>query len=674
MAGATTVSNIVKKVIPSIAPAASNTELPKVDPPVSGSPPFPNVLNDYQLFNYIFTLSVLSNEQINSNSYRNQPLNSSAIILRSASGFPDNRVSTAYTTADNPEGKFDFFMDDVRISSVIGFNKSSGNTNAIGISFRVTEPYSMGLFFQSLQIAARNNGNKNYLDVPLLLTIEFLGHKSPDEQRIKVPNTTKYIPMRIRSLDMSVNTAGAVYNVEAYPWSEKAFSTIHAELKTDAALSGKTVGELLIDNVKSLRNLLNERAIKEYERRSDLTEPPDLISIDFPETSDQETGNNAIYHSKMGFTNTRTGTQPFTRENSAYDAASGTFKRGKVTIDPETTEFKFSQGLDVVSVINQVVLMSEYGQQALKNVDSDGMVKWWRIEPRVYQNSQNPNSTGSHSKYVVYRVIPYKVHSSKLSAPGTTLKGKENLRRQALKHYNYIYTGKNIDILDFDIEFKAGFYTSLNADSGLNSGDTRIGAQQSNSVTTDSGVATAPIQAEKNVDTITPDIAVNDKIKTGLAHRGGGGLEDYKTLAARQFHDAVTSGVDMIQLEIKILGDPYYISDSGMGNYSAKCTKLSNMNSDGCMDYQSGEVDILIDFRVPIDNSMATGKYDFPKGTKLLESFSGLYQVLRVESNFAKGMFTQTLKLVRRKNQESSNREGQPVVAESPTQQNFKPN
>jgi hypothetical protein len=673
MAGATTASTTTPTVA-STAPAAGNADVPKIDPPVSGPPPFINVLHDYQLYNYIFTLSVLSNGQINDNSYRTQPVSERKIILKSASGEPNNRISTAYGTSINPEGKFDFFMDDLRIASVIGFNASGGNTNALSISFKIVEPYSMGLFFQSLQIAALENGNKNYLDVPLLLTIEFVGHKSPDDQRIKVPNTTKYIPMRIRTLDMTVTAAGSVYNVDAYPWAEKAFSTIHAELKTDASLSGKTVGELLIDSPKSLRNLLNERALKEYERRSDQAEPPDIISIDFPETPDQDTGNNAIYRASMGFDNTRTGMQPFTRENAAYDAASGTFKRGKVTIDPNTTEFKFSQGLDVVSVINQVILMSEYGRQAIENEDAEGMVNWWRIEPRVYQNSENTNSTGAHSKYVVFRCLPYKVHVSQLSAPNTSLKGKENLKRQALKHYSYIYTGKNTDILDFDIQFKAGFYTSLNADSGLQSGDTKVGAQLSNSANNNPAVTTAPINAEKNNVTVTPNVVINDKIKTGQAHRGGGGLEDFKTLAARQFHDAITSGVDMINLEIKILGDPYYISDSGLGNYSAKCTKLSNMNSDGCIDYQSGEVDMIVDFRVPIDNNMATGKYDFPKGTKLLESFSGLFKILRVESTFSKGLFTQVLKTVRRKNQESTNREGSAITKESPTQQNYNPN
>ena len=90
------------------------------------------------------------------------------------------------------------------------------------------------------------------------------------------------------------------------------------------------------------------------------------------------------------------------------------------------------------------------------------------------------------------------------------------------------------------------------------------------------------------------------------------------------------------------------------------------MNSDGAMDYQSGEVDIIINFRVPVDNAGPNGLYQFPpKEVGILQAFSGLFQVLTLENNFSKGKFTQTLNLVRRRNQESKNREGNTVIVES---------
>jgi hypothetical protein len=648
---------------------------PSAPAPVSGKPPFPNVLHSYALYNYVFTLCVLSADEINDDSYRNTSLTNKKIILRSANGSPDNRVPTSYPTAINPSGKYDFMLDDLTLNSSAGFSSAGGNTNATEISFKVTEPYSMGMFFQVLQIAALQNGNTNYTDVPLMLMIEFYGHKTPDDQNIKIPNTTKYIPMRIQSLDMKVSAAGAIYQIVGYPWAEKAFSNIHAELKTDVAIVGKTVNELLMggagpNSEKCLQAILNSRGLEEMKRSED-AKPPDLIFFTFPESSAEAGGLNIIGQSDMGFDTKRTGMQPFGQEVNIYDAATGTFKRSKSIIDPQLSEFKFAQGSDITNVINQVILMSEYGRKALDTVDENGMVNWWRIETRTYQNGTEVNSSGTVPKLIFYRILPYKVHVSKLSAPGTSLKGKKQLATQALKHYNYIYTGKNVDVLDFDLTFKSGFYTAINADRGLHSGDTVRGAQSSTAVGTAPASDKLPINDADLSKVKNPNSVQAVGTKSALANRGSGGLDDFKSIAAKQFHDAITAQADLLELDLTIIGDPYYLSDSGTGNYSARPTEYLNMNADGAMDYQSGEVDIIINFRVPVDNGAPNGLYEFPKGTGLLESFSGLFQVLKLESNFSRGQFKQTLNLVRRRNQESTNREGGPIPTEANINQNY---
>lgn len=71
------------------------------------------------------------------------------------------------------------------------------------------------------------------------------------------------------------------------------------------------------------------------------------------------------------------------------------------------------------------------------------------------------------------------------------------------------------------------------------------------------------------------------------------------------------------------------------------------------MNYQSGEVDILVNFKTPVDYNPDTGFMDF--GTTVnVDGFSGLYQVLGVKNSFVKGKFTQVLDLVRRANQAPS--------------------
>jgi len=129
-------------------------------------------------------------------------------------------------------------------------------------------------------------------------------------------------------------------------------------------------------------------------------------------------------------------------------------------------------------------------------------------------------------------------------------------------------------------------------------------------------------------------------------------LNSIKTSVARDFNDAlVNSTVDLVTANMTIWGDPYYIADSGMGNYNAPETPLINITKDGTMDYQSSEVDIEINFRTPLDYG-AGNWMDFPSvGTSPVGAFSGVYNVITCTNSFSGGTFTQQLKLIRRRNQ-----------------------
>lgn len=126
-----------------------------------------------------------------------------------------------------------------------------------------------------------------------------------------------------------------------------------------------------------------------------------------------------------------------------------------------------------------------------------------------------------------------------------------------------------------------------------------------------------------------------------------------ESIVAANFNEAlVNAPLDLLSVDLEIWGDPYYIADSGMGNYSAGIGPSMNLTSDGTMDYQSGEVDIELNFRTPIDY---VGNYmTFPGGgTAPVGKFSGLYKVLFVANKFSGGQFTQTLQTMRRPKQES---------------------
>ena len=684
--------NISKSINSSATTVNLRTELPMA-----------NILHNYASYNYIFTLSVLDPVAINfpNETYKKGQLGQ--IIFKSASGSPDNRVNTAY-------GKFDFFMDNLTVQSVISLDKSTGNTNATSIKFKVTEIYSMGLLFESIQLAAKNSGYKNWVDVPLLLTIEFKGHLNSAQQGVaadslSIERTTKHFPLKLMTIDMQVTGRGAEYSIVAFPWNEKGFSSSYLQLKTDITIRGKTVGQMLQTGERSLQVVLNER-LKAAAVDKKIIEVPDQILIMFPTdltsgappnkddnggsatqspntgavqggdlltklkvaySAKEEGGNgtltqytadmNSLGRASMGFTPERIGDASFAKDGLVYDEKAKVYTRGKISIDPTEGTFKFSQGTDIPNAINQVLLMSDYGRQALTatQLSDTGKIPWWRIEAQVYVIPSNANmdKTGVQPKIIVYRVVPFGIDASSFMPPNVANPKVKNAKAQAVKAYNYIYTGKNLDVLNFDIKFNASFYTAMSADIGKNNAGVQRAKEASGA---NPAVEAQPAEPESGnqqplADEPTKEVRYDQrKTDTGT---GTSGQNTPETNAARQFQNNVlNSPFDMLKGTITILGDPYFIGDSGMGNYTAAKSQFENMTSDYSIDYQTGEVDITIDFRTPIDIDVNKGAYEFGP-TKLINQFSGLYQVLTVESTFNRGRFTQNLTVVRRHGQSS---------------------
>jgi hypothetical protein len=664
--------------------------------------PMPNILHSYASYNYIFTLSVLDAVAINfpNETYKKGQLGQ--IIFKSGSGSPDNRVNTAY-------GKFDFFMDNLTVGSVINLDKDTGNTNATKLNFKVTEIYSMGLFFESLQIAAQNAGYKNYMDVPLLLTIEFKGHLNSAQQGIaadtlSIEKTTKHFPLKLSTIEMKVTGRGAEYDVAAFPWNEKGFASSYLELKTDITIRGKTVEQMLQTGERSLQVVLNER-LNDAAKKG-IGKVPDQILIMFPNdlTSGAPVGNNddggsatqspntgavqggdlqgklkvailakeeggngtliqqtadmnSLGRASMGFTPERIGDSSFAKEGLVYDETAKVYTRGKIAIDPTEGTFKFSQGTDIPNAINQVLLMSDYGRQALTatQLSDTGKIPWWRIEAQVYTIPSDANmaTTGVQPKLIVYRVVPFGIDASSFMPPNTANPKVKQAKKQAVKAYNYIYTAKNLDVINFDIKFKAAFYSAMAADAGKNTAGLQRAKESSGSNAAQEAQPADP--AAGSSTPIAGEVTKEVRYDQTSANSGTGtsGRDTPETRAAKDFQNNVLNNpFDMVNTTLTILGDPYYLGDSGMGNYTAPKSQYENMTADYSIDYQTGEVDITVDFRTPIDLDMSKGAYTFGP-TKLINQFSGLYQVTRVESTFNRGRFTQVLTLIRRAGQSS---------------------
>ena len=349
------------------------------------------------------------------------------------------------------------------------------------------------------------------------------------------------------------------------------------------------------------------------------------------------------------------GAVPFGQEAYVKDE-NGNFKTDEVTISKNFRTLTFPKSTSIEQIIEEVVILSAYAKESATQLkaDGDGMIDWFRVHTQTFliPDESVRKTTGENPKVYVYAVVPYKVHSSVFSGTSQPSVGLEKRKKQAAKRYDYIYTGKNDDIIDFDINFNNAFYNALQPNIN-GSGDAK-------NVARDSANASTPetyVPADGNTEGsgFSDPSTLEDVNNSGTGGGGGGGVESPAVKVSRMFNDAiVNSAVDMITMDLTVLGDPYYLADSGLGNYSSPAA-ARGYTSDGSMDYQRSEVEVDVNFRTPIDYN-DDGGMTFPqRGTEPVGQFSGLYKVLTVQNTFSGGKFTQVLSLLRRKKQDDAN-------------------
>ena len=695
---------------------------------VSAAGPQKNPLSKFSSYNNIFTFGAIKRESFNDpdSTYR---LTGPDVIVLQSGGSGNRQVRTQLEKAAGITGEY--FIDDVEIKCLVAPGSKTKQTNATNISFNVMEPYSMGLFLQTLHIAAAQAGYTNYLECVYLLQVDFIGYDD-NGRSFKDSNSKRMFPLKLSNVTFDVSEGGSNYEVTAIPYHEIALSDEIQQTQVAVDIKGTTIVDFLQTGPESLATILNTReqeqvkagnkkiadeyvimfpneltsasaagagktedtngattqsetseagAVSE-EKKQELFEqlsgieggevPADFdaeiskilgivvkrsqIGESIREAAEKEENVNIIGKSKVAKNYLDEGKQMFGKPAFTEDKekAPGVFQRGNIKISDEGRRINFASGTKIQTIIEEVLLLSDYARRFVtEQPDTNGMKTWFRIETDLFLIPGNDNvaQTGEGAKVFVYKVVPYKTHVARITSPTTAPPGYVNLRKQAARQYDYMYTGQNDDIINFDIDINVAFFQALSGDMGQ-LGKTQK-TQGSNSLT---AALETPVHGTSDGDKKNSSSAgissAKSVPKTNTGESGSGVAGHPENQIARSFNDAiVNSEVDLVTIEFEIWGDPYYIADSGMGNYGAKNTGGINITSDGTMDYQSSEVDIIVNFRTPVD-TRDEGYMKFPAGgSKAVGAFSGLYQVTEVTNTWSANRFSQKLKTIRRRNQ-----------------------
>lgn len=312
-------------------------------------------------------------------------------------------------------------------------------------------------------------------------------------------------------------------------------------------------------------------------------------------------------------------------------------------------DFQFNQNESITSIIEKIVLQTSYAAEKCTENSSTGLNKWFKIDTYVFidESPLTEQQAGRRPKVYVYCVMPYEVDEAITAGPNGAPANTQGLKEAAVKEYNYIYTGKNEDVLNFDINFNNAFLLTAMSDLGMNSGNTQpdagtVAATQDK----DSGTVinpNAPVSGEEGSPAVELDSQGND-IQPNTQ------INDVKRQIAEMFHQRIRNmTVDMVTAEMEIMGDPYFLPQE-MGNYVAELGDRPGVTKDGTMTYQTGPVYCVVNFKTPFDYQIKGATMEFPEN---VPGFSGIYQVWAVVNKFSAGKFTQTIKLLRRRGQDN---------------------
>lgn len=573
--------------------------------------------------------------------------------------------------------KGEYFIDNVRTHAIIAPNPHSGLANATNVEFEITEPYSVGQFLQTLQLAGIEAGYNNYLEAPFVLGVEFVGY---DQNGITGTVEKRVFLLKLLEVTFNVTAAGSVYRVQALPWNQQTLMNKVTKIPVNLQLKGDTVADILTSLAKGgiqTVNVVNQfgadpgtedasfvtgtrsliKALTDYES-DDIEAKGGTENITPTEHEILFQDDPARPNTANNFANQRLVTDDFSNipsqeiglPEAVYDEENSLFTRGNLTIDTNSRVYQFKQGTKIEKIIEEVILTSEWAKDLVDpQPDEDGYIEWFKILTFCTILDGDRDRFNSLPKKYTYVVHPYKIHLSALTSVSETINYNSSVQN-AVKGYNYTYTGENTDIIDFNIDID---YAWIQAIPALAQTDTTTTDQGSGTTANNSGAVTVGNAGEVN---IRPDgIGANVDLRstqgpTTSTFSGDGGTitDDAKSRVAKAFNNAiVNSNADLIHLKMTIWGDPYYLPDTDFGGYIAE-KKALNISNDGAMDHIRSQVDVLIKF------AGATDYVDGLLKPNVARSFSGVYQLLEINSSFESNMFKQELDMVRRRNQDES--------------------
>lgn len=659
-----------------------------------------NVLHKYSSYTYHIELFILGvddyNQFIDNEEFAVEDL-PGRLLIKSGGGNQKNR---------NKYFQLDYFIDNLEIESVISpsaGNQGSTNTN---ISFTVTEPYGMTLL-NGLVMASKDLGGYNYTNQPYLLKVSFKGYD--DDGKViedKNKNSTRYIPIKINKFNFGATQEGTTYEVEGVVYHSMALENTKATIKTDVRLDATTIADFLTEQITTITRTAGKvlpvtgLANNNHNDFGGSTESSMLDEDDDETVEAIERGPIQTYKTEMaktagglaGYMNqieqqqveqgTKTHADEYAfqvdpdiakatinvqsivdvrkikNENDASKKGLGQFA-ANFNFDEITQHYSIRAGTNILNVIHSVIRTSTFMTNQVKadnlakskdkefsqyKENEDTPVNFYRIVPRVTLLDKWDNKRNCFARRITFVIKKYNMYG----------KDYENFGqapiKDVVKEYKYLYTGRNDDIINFDIQFNTAYYQKniyQIANKAKSTPSEKAFFQPSdfpegNLAKTDLNALSviAPIVKEASIDTGTSKGISDPRV------------DPRAMLVDNMMADIFKTGADLMEINLELVGDPSFIHQHDMRKVALMTYEAPPYFKDNSLN-PDREWHLSLSFRNPVDIDTDTGLYhgfginEDGKKEVTAPTMNGIYKAVEVVSKFDAGKFTQSVKAIR---------------------------
>lgn len=652
------------------ASTTSSTATPAPDPgtlkTTAPTKPIPNPLHQFASYTYKWSLwwlgmddanAILEAPDVGTGIHHPMTLGKSFCIAEDGGIYPQYRAPSQYGLNYN--------IQDVTFDSTVGLNTSTKSTNMSLGTLSIIEPY--GVTFLNTVIAMSYNPElqkyENYLQQPFMLQLDFVGY---DDKGEPLPQATssvyrKRFPITLTKMGMKVTNRGTEYNISYATLTQLPHHNRHSTTRVNFDIVAGTVGEFFTNFSQEMNAYFQQQKV------NGKIQWADTMSFDV----DPVIWNSDIVYS----------TQVSLAQSNP---------KGK-NIDLTKGNFSIPAGTKIMEVIEKVLLQSKYIVDQLGLDVSNPQIKLTAAQSNKFNyfktvcrttyygadGSGNLKKNAFDSSRNVRPVrYTYNIHQYPvIDAHHPTLPPFIDPSKNTVKVYNYIYTGRNVDIINLNIDFNTTFYTDVAAYiSQMAADNTTQSTAVYDALDSNRALSLFPTPEFYAASGIAPSLGqipnptplmlhmqVNDR-RENLAFNI---LENPGAQAAvnvsKSLYSRWPSG-DMIMLDLTIVGDPTLIKQDDV-LYAPSPTKGTQYNNwttqsqeafaqqHGHIRMDSGELVCYVNISTPLDLDIdAFGGNKglvYPQQGQYPSLFNGYYRILQIKNQFKNGQFTQVLKLTR---------------------------